>query len=182
MIESLKDWLPITKRNRVALGVAVLALVMFVSWNFTPTYSYGESTPDGIVAMDLWPAVCSLDIITDVIKSPDIDGFLELAATLALFQNGLVLLIILPFWKMLHASVYIRLPLVLINLAGGAAVFWFVFDNGLELDDLQELFELIALCLIAMSMISLGISMMIFKNELELRHELEVKKTMGGGD
>ncbi len=176
----MKDWLPITKRNRVALGFAVAALVMFVTWNFLPDYNYGESSPHGIVATELWPNVCSPDTLTNVIKSPDIDGFLELAATLALIQNGLVLLVILPFWKMLHASIYIRLPLVLVNLAGGAVVSWFVFADGVDLDDLHGLYELITLCLIALSMISLGVTMLIFKNELGLRHELEVKKMMGG--
>jgi hypothetical protein len=176
----MKDWLPITKRNQVALGFAVAALVMFMVWNFLPYYSYGDPSPHGIMATELWPNVCTPDMVTDVIKSPDIDGFRDLAATLALIQNGLVLLMILPFWKMLHASLFIRLPLVLVNLAGGAVVTWFVFDYGVDMDDLSGLYESIALSLIALSMFCLGVAMLIFKNELGLRHDLEVKKMMGG--
>jgi hypothetical protein len=179
MRDTLKNWLPITVRNRVALGFAGLALVLFVTWNFLPNYSYGNSSPDGIVATELWADVCSLHLVTDVIKSPDVDGFLVLAATLALIQNGLVLLMIFPFWKMLHASLFIRLPLALVNLAGGAVVSWFVFDFGLDIDDLSEFIKSTARCLIALSMLSLGVAMLIFKSELGLRHELEVKKMMG---
>lgn len=155
---------------------------MFVTWNFLPNYDWGDSSPHGILAAELWPDVCSPDMVTDVIKSPDVDGFLGLAATLALIQNGLVLLMILLFWKMLHASLFIRLPLALVNLAGGAVVSWFVFDHGGDIDDLSGLYESIALCLIALSMFGLGIAMLIFKNELALRHELEVKRMMGDGD
>lgn len=180
LLSAIKDWLPITVRNRVALGFAFTALVIFVTWNLLPSYSYGESSPHGIMAAEIWPNVCSPDMVINAIKTPDIDGFLELAATLALIQNGLVLLMILPIWKMLHASMYIRLPLALVNLVGGSVVSWFVFDYGGNMDDLQDLYGAIALCLIALSMISLSVAMLIFKNELGLRQELEVKRMIGG--
>jgi len=39
----MSGWLPLTARNRVALGLAALALVMFVMWNCLPHYDYGAT-------------------------------------------------------------------------------------------------------------------------------------------
>lgn len=60
----MRDWLPITTRNRVALLLAFAGLVMFVVWNCLPNYEYpGDTDPDGIIAKSLW---------LEVVLSPDI--------------------------------------------------------------------------------------------------------------
>ena len=167
-----------TRRNRLALGFAFAALVIFVVWNLMPFYFYEESTPRGIAATEIWPQVFSPSVFIRVIKSPDIDGFLEIAATLALIQSGLVVLLILPFWKMFHASGSIRVPLAMVNLAGGGVLSWMICSIGLEADRLDQVYGLITVALIALSMYCLGVAMLVFKNELLLRHGREVGETL----
>lgn len=172
----IREWLPMTKRNRVALGFAFAALVIFVVWNLMPFYSYGESTPSGVAATEMWPLVFSTSVFTTVIKSPDIDDFLEIAAILALIQSGLVVLMILPFWKMFHASAVIRIPLAVVNLAGGAVLSQSILTDVLKVNRIDQVYGMITIALIALSMYCLGAAMLIFKNELALRHEREVGK------
>ena len=173
MIDALKNWLPITIRNRVALGFAFVALVIFVTWNFWP----GAHKGDKIVAVQLWPNLFSLDHYINVYKSPDIDGLRACAVCTSLILNGLVILAIVPFWKVLHASNYIKLPLAILNMAGGFVVLWYVVE--LIMKD-RGLYGILPLSLVALSMLALSASLFIFKNELGLRHDLEVKKTMNG--
>ncbi len=162
----IKEWLPITRRNRVALGLAALSLGIFVVWNFLPNYEYGATEPDGIVASHIWLFVFSPDHYIRVFKSPDIDGFLGIAANMALVQCGLVTLATLPFWKLLHASAFVRLPLAFVNLIGGAIVVWFVIQYAPN-DAVPYVFAILSL--IALSMFTLSAAFFLFKNELALR-------------
>jgi len=165
----MTGWLPITARNRVALCLAVLALVMFVVWNCLPNYEYGDTEPDGILAKSRWlEAILLPDIYLMVFKNPDIEGFLAIAAFMALILNALVTLVAVPFWKLLHASPYIRLPLTLGNLLGGYVIIWHLFDNGM--DDPKP-YWVAALLLMSAGMFTLSAALFVFKNELALREE-----------
>ena len=165
----MNGWLPITTRNRVALGLAALSLVVFVIWNCLPHYAYPAATePDGIVASFIWLGVLRPDHYIRVFKSPDIDGFLGIAANMALVQCALVTLAGLPFWKLLHASAFVRLPLAFVNLIGGAIVVWFFIRY--DSDDPRPYFFAI-LSLIALNMFALSAALFVFKNELALREE-----------
>jgi len=189
MNDTIKDWLPVTARNRMALGFAGLALVMFVIWNFLPFYeenyksglSPSGPTYQGLVAMQVWPEMVDPDNYIMVFKSPDVDGFLSVAASVALLMNGLIVLTLVPLWKILHASIYLRLPIALVNFLGGAVVLKFSIESLIK-EHKDAPFQNLTLFLIALTMLTVFLAMMIFKNELELRHELEVKKMMGGGD
>ncbi len=165
---SLKEWLPITTRNRVALGLAALSLVMFVVWNFLPNYEYGATEPEGIFASHIWLFVFSPDHYIRVFKSPDIDGFLVIAANMALIQCGLVTFAVLPLWKLLHASAFVRLPLAFVNLIGGAIVVWFVIQYDPD-DAVPYVFAILSL--ITLNMFALSAALFVFKNELALREE-----------
>lgn len=186
LIAAFRDWLPITNRNLVALGFAMLAFVMFVIWNFLPFYeekyksglSPSGPTYQGLVLMQVWPEMVDPDNYIMVFKSPDVDGFLSVAASVALLMNGLIVLTLVPLWKILHASSYLRLPIALVNLLGGAVVLKFSIDLIKEHNDAP--FQNLTLFLIALTMLTVFLVMMIFKNELELRHDLEIKKIMGG--
>ncbi len=59
LIAAIKDWLPITNRNRVALGFAFAALVMFLTWNFLFYNNRDEGWVAGMAAMKIWPQVFS---------------------------------------------------------------------------------------------------------------------------
>jgi ABC-type glycerol-3-phosphate transport system permease component len=179
MRDTLKDWLPITKRNRVALGFAFAALLMFVSWNFLPINYLYNSSSYMAAAVHFWPLALLPDTYFAVFRSPRIDGFLAMAAYLSLILSGLIVLTILPLWKMFHASVFVRIPLAVINLAGGSVIYYFICRYGGVSD--SSMWSVI-LMLMGLSMFALSASLFIFKNELGLQHELEVEKTMEDGD
>ena len=174
----MKDWLPITKRNRVALGFAVLALVMFVTWNFLSYDNRDEGWIAGMAAMKIWPEVFSPSSYVVVVGFLGYyDGFRIVAMMVSLILSGLTVLVILPFWKILHASTYLRLCLAIMNLAGACATLHFAVASISWSISYQPGMIFV---LIALSMLALSASLFIFKNELGLRHDLEVKKTMNG--
>ncbi len=183
MSDAIRDWLPITKRNRVALGFAFAALVMFVTWNLVPYVTRGEGRVAGMAALIIWPQVFSPRTYSLAIGYLGngylgyYEGFKIVAMMLSLILNGLIVLVIIPFWKILHASTYVRLCLAMMNLVGACAALLFIFEFGSN-----EYILGIVFALMALSMFALSASLFIFKNELGLRHDLEVKKMMGGGD
>jgi hypothetical protein len=181
LIAAIKDWLPIMKRNRVALGFAFAALVMFVTWNFLPYYGAMRAhESDGLVFMMIWPEMVNPDRYLNVIRSPDIDGFIEVVARMAILLSGLLVLTIVPLWKIIHVSRLLTIPLAVANCVGGLAVLWLLFDDNMHVNSPPYAFA--ALIMIAFTMLVVSTALFIFKNELGLRHELEVKKMMGGGD
>jgi len=178
---SFREWLPITKRNRVALAFAFAAMVIFVVWNCLPNYESPGFEPDGIVATSLWPeAVFSPDIYLIVFKDPNMEGFLVIAAFMVLILNALVTLATVPFWKLLHASPYIRLPLAIINLLGGCVILRHLRE--LILADVEPApYWVPSLLLIALGMFALSAALFTFRNELGLRREKEVHEATGKG-
>jgi hypothetical protein len=186
MSDAIKNWLPITKRNRVALGFAFAALVMFVVWNCFPSYithyasSHTTYTFEGLVFMMIWPEMVDLGNYLSVIRSPDINGFIRVAASMALLLNGLLVLMIVPLWKMIHASKFLTIPLAVANFVGGLVVLWILFKENLDTSPAP--YEVATLLMIALTMLVLSLALFIFKNELGLRDDLEVKKMMGNGD
>lgn len=166
---SFREWLPITTRNRVALGLAALALPLFVVWNCLPDYDYPfEAGPCGIIGMSLWrDQVFSPELYVMVFKDPDMEGFLIISAFMALIQNAIVTFAAVPFWKILHASPYIRLPLAIVNLLGGCVILrHFCINQGNTAPFLGS-----ALLLMALGMFAVSASLFLFKNELELRSQ-----------
>lgn len=185
MSDAIKNWLPITVRNRVALGFAFASLVMFVTWNLLPNYNtvdYDGDRPifesDGLVYSKLWPVIFNPEIYHSVIKSPNVGEFLVIAAFMSLLMNGLIVLSLVPFWKILHATNYLRIPVAIVHLIGGGVVLKFFF-KGL-FDSEVPPFENLSTLLISVTMLMVFIAMMIFKNELTLRHDQEVKQAMAG--
>ena len=167
---SFKEWLPVTVRNRVALLLAFAALVMFVVWNCLPNYEYaGDTEPDGIVATSLWPEeILSPDLYVQTFKDPDMIGFLAVAACMSLILNALVTLALIPLWKFLHASPYIRVPLAFVNMLGGAVIVWHLLANA---STEPQPYWLAILLLMASGMFAVSAALFVFKNELALREE-----------
>jgi hypothetical protein len=160
------NWLPITKRNRVALCLAGLSLVMFVAWNCLPYYEMNDEPSVGIVATVAWPEFFSPDNYIDVFRSPDIEGLLASTASFGIILGGLVVLLAVPLWQILHASSYIRLPLAVMNLLAGAVITWHLFDS--IMDDPAP-YWIITIVLMALSLFSISAAFFLFKNELALR-------------
>ena len=151
----------------MALCLAALSLVIFVVWNCLPYYELEDEPSVGIVATIAWPTVFSPDSYLDVFRSPDIDGFLEITAYFAMMLSGLVILLAVPFWEMLHVSSYLRLPLAILNLIGGSVIVWHLFDSVLS-DPMPPWWVLTILSMI-LSMFSISAAFFTFKNEMALR-------------
>ncbi|QTN33011.1 hypothetical protein HZ994_12005 [Akkermansiaceae bacterium] len=164
---SFRDWLPITPRNRIALCLALASLVMFVAWNCLPYYEMEGVPSEGIVATAAWPEFFSPDNYVYVFQSPDIEGFLNVTASLGLILGGLVVLLTVPLWQILHASNYIRLPLAVLNLLGGAVISWHLFDSAM--DDPAP-YWIITIALMALSLFGVSAAFFLFRNELALRN------------
>lgn len=174
---SLKDWLPITRRNRVALLFAFAALVMLVVWNCLPCYTYPDDTePDGIMASFIWLRVLSADSYIRAFKSPHIEEFLGIAAQMALIQSAVVTFAVVPLWKLLHASAFVRLPLAFVNMIGGAIMVWFIIRYG-SYDEIPYRFAFRSL--VSLNMFTLSAALFIFRNELALRSERAFSRNGG---
>jgi hypothetical protein len=183
MIDAIRDWLPITKRNRVALGFAVAALVMFVTWNFLPYYDYNYGSShityirDGWMFMHLWSKYFDPDFYFGMIHSTEFSGFVKLGLVISHLINSLLVFITIPFWKIIHASKYLSIPLALSNFVFGCVLLIVLTKNQYD-----PPYMAMRLFLSSSAMLALSAALFIFKNELGLlRHELEVKKMMSGG-
>jgi hypothetical protein len=163
---SFHHWLPITKRNRVALCLAALSLVMFAVWNCLPWYEGEEGDPTGTMASVFWAFVFSPDIYLRAIRPREIWDFLAIAACLASLSGGVVILLTIPFWEMLHASSYLKLPIAWLNLAGGVAWCWYAI--ALVFIDTDPYFGVTAF-LMSLSLFSISAAFFLFQNELMLR-------------
>jgi hypothetical protein len=191
MNDTIRNWLPMTKRNHVALGFAFAALAIFVTWNLFPYYHVSEKSyansymdspiyeRDGFIFIKIWPGIVHPDNYLYVIKSPSIRGFFGIAACVSLLLNAFVVMTLVPFWKVIHASKYLTIPLGVFNILGGSVVFRFLYEDFLKYRSPNAPYEIATHTMIALSMWALAAALFIFKNELELRHEQEVEKTMG---
>jgi hypothetical protein len=175
---TFREWLPITGRNRVALCLAALALLLFVVWNCLPNYHYKDTKPHGIVATSLWPAVIKPSHYITVFKSPNIQSCLAIAAWMALIPNAFVTLAAVPFWKLLHASSYIRLPLACVNFFD--CTVWLLLFFRYGHDDLHPKLVFI-FSLKTLSMFTLSAALFVFKNELAQREEKKLRDLTGKG-
>lgn len=183
MTKEIKDWLPMTKRNRVALGFAFAALVMFVTWNLLPFYDYDYDSPDisyirdGVMFMQIWSKYYDPDYYTDMIRSGEISGLMKLSMVISYLINSLLVIFLIPFWKFVHLTKYVTIPLGISGFAGGC-IWVFAYIHLTKIQNNAPYMEMRFL-LTSLSLLALSASLFIFKNELGLRHEREVKKTMG---
>lgn len=177
----LREWLPITTRNRVALALAFSGLVMFLVWNCLPYYEYGDIQPKGIVATSAWPSFFSPDVYLMVFKDPSIQGFFEIATYMAIIQNAFVNLAAVPFWKYLQASSYVRLPLGIVNFLGGAIMLWNLYRLVISkpvIHDFQDSW-ITLVTLETLNMFVISAALFIFRNELGLRSERAFSRNGG---
>jgi hypothetical protein len=177
MRDTLKDWLPITARNRVALGFAVLALVLFVTWNLLPITLSGRFFKhfEGSGARFIWRAVFNLDFYISIFKLREPNDFLILFVYIALVFYSLLTLMIIPFWKIIGATPLLKIPFAIMTLAGAFATFYMTD---------AMIFRILPTCvyvvflLIILSMFSLSLAFFIFTNERTLLMDMKFTEEM----
>lgn len=162
----LREWLPITRRNRVALCLAALSLVMFLGWNFWPVSYDGE--PSGNGASNTWPEVVSYRTYVYRRVGVDLEWFTVRCIFISLPLNALVSVLLIPLWKVLHASPMIRVPLAMLSLAGGIAAACYLFRlPGVPADSGWDWI----LSFMASSLLLNAAALLTFRNELAIRDE-----------
>ena len=103
------------------------------------------------------------------------DEFLSVVSNLAFLFNSLIMLAIIPFWRVLHASSYIRIALAASNFyfAYIAIRISIVCEQCNGPVSTSTIFMLIGIATAAA-----GAALIIFENELCERYDLNVKKIM----
>lgn len=164
MTNAIRNWLPITARNRVALVFAMLALVLFFLWNFLPITISGRFYKpfEGIGAKFIWSAVFDTNFYVSVFKSREIDNFLTLSVFITLILYSILTLIIIPFWRIISATPHLRIPFGIMTLVGAFATF--ILTDAMIFRIWPTCVYLIFV-LIMLSMFSLSLAFFIFTNE-----------------
>lgn len=194
MNDAIRNWLPITKRNRLALLIVSAALLLFVVCNFLPYYVCDEyprfyiisNNQEDITAYrkpiykclfykELWSDVFDQDSYVKLLRSPDIDALLSLVTNVAFLCNTVIMFMLIPFWKIFHSTSYLRMPIAIANFifAFRSLQISIYFHMGYAPVSSATIFMLIAIVLA-----SVGSALIIFENELAVRHERDVKKMM----
>ena len=163
---TFREWLPITGRNRVALCLAGLSLVMFVGWNFWPVSYDGEALGNG--ATITWPEVFSYQTYTYRRAEVDFEWLTVRCIFISLPLNALLSVLLIPLWKVLHASPMIRVPLAMLCLAGGIATVVFPFTQP-GISEVTCWYWILGF--MALSLLLNSAALLTFKNELALRDE-----------
>jgi hypothetical protein len=162
---SFRDWLPITGRNRVALCLAGLSLVMFVGWNLWPvTY---EGIPLGNGATIIWGNVFSYGNYKYYRIGVNMKWLAFGCIFISIPLNALVSVLLIPFWKVLHASVLIRVPLAMVFLAGGIATAFLLSQPGFA--EVPCIFWILSF--MALNLLLNSAALLTFRNELAMRDE-----------
>ncbi|MGJ8642665.1 MAG: hypothetical protein ACSHX9_04590 [Luteolibacter sp.] len=158
---SLKEWLPVTPRNRVALVFAGFSLVVFVIWNCVPVSDPWGVSPERMFCKSFWPLVFSVDPYLYSFKNPEFESFMALAAIISIAISSVTTILIIPFWRFCHAASGITLTVAISSLLGGLILLIFLLDAGGS--DSSS----VALALIAVNMLLTSAALLIFENELD---------------
>jgi hypothetical protein len=173
---SFKEWLPITTRNQVALAFAAFSLALFVIWNCVPLSHYRVDSPVRVFAMELWPSIISFRNYVHVFKSPDLRGLMSVAACFGIFTASVMSLLTAPFWKLFHATPFLRIPIAVACLFGGLVVLIGILSGRFAYGSPRED---MALSLVCVNMFSLSAALFTFRNELALRSERAISRAGG---
>jgi hypothetical protein len=173
---TLKEWLPITKRNRVALVLAAFSLIVFVTWNCIPVPDYIDGPVDRIFAVEFWPGILSFYFYVYLFKSPDPWNLMAVAARFAIYITTVMSLLTVPFWRLFHASPVLRMLIAIACLLGGLVVIFGMLSGKFGYGSLSKN---VALALISVNMFSVSAALFTFKNELALRSERAISRAGG---
>jgi hypothetical protein len=161
---TFREWLPQTRRNRIALTVASLSLVSFVVWNFLPYHSSKNSPREGVVASGIWAEMFDYENYLLALRNPDVDDIFSLIASFMVILTGLLVVLTLPLWRFFESSALMRLPPAIMTLLGGIAVSKFAVESvG---DGYSHFVTVITLTLIALNMLLSSAALFLMEKEI----------------
>lgn len=157
----------------MALGLAMLALVVFVCWNFLPFYQFAYSPHsfrlnwqrDGTFATSIWPGIFSVDPYLNLMRDMTPESIGAVFGCISTFFGGLVVVFTVPFWVVFHSSAYLRIPIAIVNFLGGVVICISLLIVTADFGPTG----FIGYLLLAASMVLNSASLFTFKNEFALR-------------
>lgn len=152
---SFQKWLPKNERNRFAFVLANISLILLIAWNLLPA---SEDT-DGIFAIVFWPMITDPNNYIYIIKTKDLHGMMWIAAIFAIVLSSIMSLLLVPFWRIFHATPYLRIPIAAISIIGALTISSLLFA-----DVSDEL--IVSFALMALQMFTLSLALLTFDNEL----------------
>jgi hypothetical protein len=171
---SFREWLPITKRNRVALAFAFLGLLCAVGWNFLPWYMWSYSSaglewipddrPAGAV---IWPDVISPNTYRIArFRELGLLGFLFPLASVSIALHALSALLAVFLWEMIHQAGHLKTWLGIANAVGGAAILMLRFSGVFG-----HVSHTLVIAVIALGMFSTAIALFTYDHEMIMRRQ-----------
>lgn len=150
-----QSWIPGTKRNRWAWGLAWGNLAVLLLWNFLPFYELTHNTveDEGIwvaehmVMIEIWPSVFE-GLYLLVGRSMDFEDYVNMIATMALIFMVAVQFLLVPMWRMFSSSRLLRfIPAGLCSLGFCTLVYVLISEPY----SYSEMFSIIILSIIALN-------------------------------
>lgn len=154
------EWRPQTRRNKIALGMAIYSLLLMIGWNLAPMYNgpFSEETYQGIVAVTVWPSI--YDDIGRSFTDYDIDNTPGLIADFCLVLLVFLQLTIAPLWHIFSQSKLLRyIPAVICLIGFGICAY---FSLPKDYNTWQEMYPLY---LITINLFTTCITLLLLKNE-----------------
>ena len=155
------SFFPRSTRNRIALMLGLLSLILFFTWNLMPNYEICMDVyeREGFVFQSLWPQV-----FTDLVEgfqSPTMneESVVSLLCLLLILQV-IVMLSILPGWKFWQSTLILRIIPAFMIIVCGLILTYFLLKN-IE----RPLPQVITLTIMDVNIFATALSLFFFKNE-----------------
>lgn len=156
------SFFPRSKRNRIALWLALLSLVLFVAWNLMPNYQYNYEYDilerKGYTFQKIWPDIIRIIMRLNNYSITSQQALLSLMCGLVIF-HAIVMISLIPAWKFWQSSSIVRIiPSVLISFCGGILIIFLMKIPG-------SIHEIIPISFMTASIFTTALSLLCFKNE-----------------
>lgn len=154
------EFFPRSTRNRIAMVMGLLSLVLFITWNLLPIEepSLG-GTEIKTMATIFWPNIYQSLINIDT-SNLSFDEVASAMATILVTLLALISFSLLPAWKLWQSSAIMRIiPAILMLIGFGIVLYFTTLDNQMRSSDMMILFT------IATNFLTAAIALLLFKNE-----------------
>jgi hypothetical protein len=168
------DWRPQTRRNKIALCIAVFALLLMIGWNLAPIEflrNENDGTRSEMVLFHLWPEVyrslTNFFAIGYFTKKSNIDGAFISVSVLFLVSLQLV---IIPLWQMFAQSKILRWLAVVVCFSFFGFYVYTLLPFITLLPPLEYLSYFFHILIIMLNFLVLGIALVWFQNDERQAH------------
>ena len=165
-----QSFFPRSTRNRIALMLGLLSLILFFTWNLMPNYEICMDVykREGFVFQSFWP-----EIIKDLVggfQSPAMNkGSVISLLCLLLILQVIVMLSIVPGWKFWQSTLILRMIPAFMIIVCGLILTYFLLKN-IE----RPLPHVITLIIMDANIFTTALSLLLLKNEYTVSNPHEI--------